>query len=431
MRIYAEAYGCTLNKSEAGELIRAARSHGHTLTSDPRKASIVVLATCVVIDTTERKMLRRLAALSRSGIPVMIIGCMSTARPAVALRTCPRAVLIPPGDVQGALNLLDRFERTSLSRPNYVSNQIEPPKVKDAVRPPFCDDGAVICPIPIASGCRGACTYCITQRARGNLRSRPISRVLGEAREAIKAGAREIQLCAQDSATYGLDNGESLPELLVRAASLKGNFMLRVGMMNPASLSPIRGETITAFDNPKVYKFLHLPIQSGDDDILRAMGRAYNAQDVENQVAMFRRRFPELTLSTDVIVGFPGETERAHQNTVAILERLNPDIVNVTRFSPRPGTRAFEIIGAPRGSVTKARSRELTVLRFKIALSKNMRLIGKRYHVLATEKGKGTTILARTPSYKQVVIRGWMRLGEFAGVEIVGATRINLEGKLT
>jgi threonylcarbamoyladenosine tRNA methylthiotransferase CDKAL1 len=429
MKIYAESYGCTMNRSEAGEFMRAARESGHTVTSNPSKASVALLATCVVIESTERKMLKRLRALHDAGLSVVMMGCMGATRGEKAREVCPGVVIAPPGDIKAALALLENLDRPARPISKKAGTPLKPPRLVAAARQPFCTKGDVIFPVPISSGCRGTCSYCITKLARGDIQSRTVRAIREEVKRALAAGAKEIQLCAQDSAAFGIDRGERLPDLVRSIASSEGNFMVRVGMMNPSMLAPILKETIEAFGHPKVYKFLHLPVQSGADTMLKAMGRRYTEIEWERQIAKFRKKYPDLTLSTDVIVGFPGEADEAHRATIAMLKRVKPDIVNVTRFSPRPGTLAFNMKGDPPGAAVKARSRELTELRFIIALSINKRQIGKHYRVLTTERGKGETTLSRTTTYKQVIIKDRLPLGRFVGVEIVGATRINLVGK--
>jgi MiaB/RimO family radical SAM methylthiotransferase len=253
--------------------------------------------------------------------------------------------------------------------------------------------------------------------------------VLDEARAAISAGAAEIQLCAQDAAAYGADSGRALPELVGAVAGLPGEFMVRVGMMSPTTARAVFAELLESYESPKVFKFLHLPVQSGDDGMLAAMGRGYAASEAIGMIAAFRSRFPESTIATDVIVGFPGEGSAAHEATVRFIEAARPDIVNVTRFSPRPGTAAAAMGGIPHGRATKARSRELTTVRKRLAAMNSRAFVGTQTSVFATERGRRGTTLARTRGYRQVVIRGDMRLGKWYDVTIFKSTHINLFGE--
>jgi tRNA A37 methylthiotransferase MiaB len=211
---------------------------------------------------------------------------------------------------------------------------------------------------------------------------------------------------------------------------IEGNFKVRVGMMNPDSLGEVLVETVEAFRLPKVYKFLHLPVQSGSDRLLRSMGRGYGAAAFEGEVAMFRAALPRVTLSTDVITGFPGETTEDHRATVELLKRVRPNIVNVTRFSSRPGTAAAGMKDQVVSRNSKERSREITKLRFSIAAQINHRLMGLRMRVTATESGKNGSTVCRDECYVPVVLREVLELGGAYEVEIVDATATHLVGEL-
>ena len=240
-------------------------------------------------------------------------------------------------------------------------------------------------------------------------------------------GAKEIKLTGQDTAAWGVDAGSSLPRLLAAITALPGDFRVRVGMADPLAVGPIVDELIDAYGSEKVFKFLHLPVQSGDDAILERMKREYTVEDFERIARRFRATFPELTLSTDVIVGFPGETEREVAATIELLKRVRPDIVNVTRFSPRKGTPAAAW-KAPVGWRVKEWSRRVTAVKARIGKETNERFVGRAMRVLTTEPGTSGTTLARTDNYKQVVLPGELPIGEFLDVRIVGATEIDLEG---
>jgi MiaB-like tRNA modifying enzyme len=427
-RIYAEAYGCAMNRGEAGQIVRSAFARGFELTDAPGKASVILLATCVVIDSTERKVLRRARALAKTGVPIIVAGCASATCANKVREAAPDAAICKPGAVGSADTMLLAVAK---SCPKVVTKDcapIAPPRVATASRVPFTRSGDRVCPIPIASGCRGSCAYCITRIARGALQSRSVDDVVADSQKAVDDGAVEIQLCAQDAAVFGDDTGESLPDLISAVCRIDGDFMVRVGMMNPEGVARQMPALLGAYDDPKVFKFLHLPVQSGDDSILDAMGRRYSSEDARNIMAAFRGRFPGATISTDVIVGFPGEGMPEHRATLDFISQTRPDIVNVTRYSPRPGTRAYGM-APPHGRTVKARSRELAELRFPIALENNRRFVGEDLGVLSTEAGKGETTLARTRDYRQVALSGRIALGKRYIAHIFRATSINLFGK--
>jgi MiaB/RimO family radical SAM methylthiotransferase len=218
--------------------------------------------------------------------------------------------------------------------------------------------------------------------------------------------------------------------LLHAVVELPGDFRVRVGMADPLTVLPICEDLVEAYASEKVFKFLHLPVQSGDDAILESMRREYTVAEFETIVRTFRRAYPRLTLSTDIIVGFPGETEEQFDRTMDLIERVRPDIVNVTRFSARAGTPAARMPNPVVGWRTKERSRRLTRLRFEIAREIGERFVGEEVEVLLTEPGKGTTVLARTSEYRQVVLPGPLPLGAFARVRIEEAHATDLRGCL-
>jgi MiaB/RimO family radical SAM methylthiotransferase len=176
--------------------------------------------------------------------------------------------------------------------------------------------------------------------------------------DAVKDGCTEIWLTSQDNGCYGLDIGSSLPEILRKVCAVKGDFTIRVGMMNPTHIKNMADKLVDAYENEKMQKFLHLPVQSGSDKILKSMRRGYNVEDFLGIVGKFRKAFPTLTLSTDIIVGFPTETEDDFQLTVDLLKRTRPQKVNISKFGVRPETGASKMEQLPVEVVNK-RSRSL------------------------------------------------------------------------
>jgi tRNA A37 methylthiotransferase MiaB len=207
------------------------------------------------------------------------------------------------------------------------------------------------------------------------------------------------------------------------------DFRLRIGMMNPASVRPIKGRLASMYLHPKVFKFLHLPVQSASDRLLGEMGRRYTVDEFEGIVETVRSAVPGASLSTDLIVGYPGETDEDHAENLRLVERVRPDIVNVTRFSPRPGTRAASSGGAVPGGVAKERSRELGKVRFRVSLETNRTWVGRRVVGLATEHVKAGTTVVRTDEYRQVVVPETLPLGVYHDVDIVQARTTYLVGR--
>jgi len=399
-----------LNYGESREIEDLLASRGWELSSTPEGCDLVVVSTCVVIETTERAMLKRLAEL-RDSPRLIVTGCMATACREKAEAVVPGASFVSPGDIDA------------------VATVIEDTRMGQTIRrPPQRNSYGIV---PIATGCLGNCAYCITKIARGDLSSRHPSGIIESVRSLASSGPIEIQLTGQDTAAYGLDIGTDLPSLVREICAIPGDFRLRVGMMNPRSALPIVKQISDAYAEQKVFKFLHLPVQSASDEILAHMERGYRVADFRMFVDAVRKVVPEMTLSTDIIVGYPGEKEEDHMANLDLIREVKPDIVNVTRFSPRPGTRAAEEGGHVIGWKAKQRSREVTALRFGVALDRNRKFVGRKTMALATERGKQGTTILRTDAYKQVVVPEELVLRKFYEVEIVGATPTYLRAQRT
>jgi MiaB/RimO family radical SAM methylthiotransferase len=243
-------------------------------------------------------------------------------------------------------------------------------------------------------------------------------------------GCKEIWLTSQDCAAYGLDANTNLSKLLEKICKIPGDFHIRVGMGNPNHIIKILPELIEAYKNKKVFKFLHIPIQSGNDRVLKLMNRFYTVGDFKKIVKEFRKQITNLTLITDIICGFPTETEKEFEDSVKLITWLQPDAINVSMFWPRPGTIA-EKMKQLSGEIKKKRSREMTKLYHSVALDVNKKLVGKKFKVLVDEIGKKGGFVARNESYKPIVLKeSKLKLGDSPQVRIISATKNYLIGEI-
>jgi MiaB-like tRNA modifying enzyme len=407
MRFYLETYGCAANRGNSEAFSAALMEMGH-LPSSLEEADLVIVNTCVVTERTERDMKKRLRDLQ--GERLVVAGCLPSAMPE-AIRD------IRCREVMGILDRSIGMETGETFRPEEIRpHRRQTPQNLCAV-------------INISEGCRGQCSYCIVRRARGPLRSKTIQEVTREVRSHLAEGSVEIQLASQDAAAYGLDLGSALPELLDAVVGIDGDFSVRVGMMNPEQLSPILEDLIVSYDDPKIYKFLHLPVQSGSDRVLACMKRGYSARNFLEMVARFRSAFPHITLYTDVITGFPGETEEDFRATELLIQKADPDKVNVTMYSSRPGTGASKLKDMP-SRIKKDRSRRITQLWQKIAGQRNGRYIGETIVAQVTEKGKEGTVMARSENYRKIIVREPTSLGCVHRFEVVETNPFYLKGEV-
>jgi MiaB/RimO family radical SAM methylthiotransferase len=221
-----------------------------------------------------------------------------------------------------------------------------------------------------------------------------------------------------------------LAELLEECCKVEERFFCRVGMMNPDHVVKMLGQLISVYRHEKIFKFLHLPVQSGDNEVLKNMNRRYTVEDFKRIVESFRKEIPEVTLSTDIICGFPGETQEAFQNTLRLVEETQPDIVNISKFYPRPNTPAARMKQIDVNEV-RERSRKLTDLVRKVSLSRNLRWVGWTGEILVDEKGKGSSWIGRNYAYKPIVISSDGNLfGKFLFVKVSRAFSTYLEAEI-
>ena len=395
MSIWFEGYGCTANQGETIEMRDHANELGHELALNSDAAETVVLGTCTVIESTQNKMERRISELMDKGKNVIVSGCMATADSKVLNSKFPDTPLVSPGDIEGLGDLIGR-------------GGCKPEK----------QESPLSTILPISSGCLGRCTYCATLRARGRVTSRSINDIFFKAQYAIDCGSKELLLTSQDNGAFGADSDTSLELLLNELSHLDGDFRLRVGMLNPMLVSGRSESMAKAWGDSRTYKFLHLPIQSGSQKILDSMVRDHSLEDFWEVVDTFRSYYPEMMIITDVITGFPGENEEDHQATVDLLKRLLPDLVNITRFSPRQGTPAAKLKRL-NGKIVKDRSRELTSLRQDLGAKSFKRFVGRKTSVLSIENQRPGSTLCRDENYRPIIVKEELPLGQLYNVEIV------------
>ena len=283
--------------------------------------------------------------------------------------------------------------------------------------------------VQTARGCVNRCAYCITRNARGPLRSFPEDKIKREIERLVSLGAVEIQLTGQDLSAYGMDSGTSLAELLTGIGSMEGEFFVRVGMMNPSTIIPQLDELIDAFSGDKIFSFAHLPVQSGSDKVLSGMKRGYTSGDFRDIVSAFRRKDPDVRISTDFIVGYPTETEEDFLQTLSLFEGTRPTKVNITRFSVRDGTDAASLKDIP-DWIKKERSRTLTIAANRLYDSVNETFIGKDADVIVTERKRAGSSIARDKSYNNIVIKEELETGTRCRVRIVSHRRHYLIGEM-
>ena len=408
--VHVKSYGCSANKADAEIARGALKENGHTLVDTPEEADINIILTCVVKTPTEQKVSKELRQLEASGKPLIVAGCMPKSMTQQVKKLVPLASLVGPDDLE---NIIEAVNQTlSGEQVIYIDGE-----ATDRTCLPRVRENPLIHIAPISTGCLGNCSYCIVKFARGHLYSFPAEKIVQDTATAISEGCREIWVTAEDTAAYN-DNGVMLPELLDRITTLEGDFRVRVGMTTPNSFSKIMDDMIESMKSPKLYKFIHIPIQAGNDKILQAMRRRYTVQEFKDVVNRLREAIPEIGISTDIICGFPGETPRQFQDSLDLIKWLRPDVLNINRFWERPGTDAAKMPGRLHGRETKERSRMMTKLWKEIAVDVGKRWIDWEGEILVTEHGKRSTKVGRNYVYKAIAVKTDAPLGSFVNVRV-------------
>lgn len=426
VRFYLETYGCSLNRADSSVIVGRMEALDGVRVKEESEADLIIVNTCGVKEPTEDKIIHRLRQLSRSTRPVIVAGCLPRisyhrivdAIPEFAAMIGPQSIesleLVLHGIFKGERSI-EFLESTDKSKLDWFQGPRD----------------SVICTIPICEGCLGNCAYCAVRFARGEVKSHPIDEIVGLVRRCAHLGYKEIRLTSQDAGVYGHDTDESLPALLTEVGSVAGDHKFRLGMFNPNLVIDSIGDLLDAMEPDTFFRFFHIPLQSGSDSILSDMGRLYTTGQWQGLVTKVREMFPDATIATDIIVGFPGETKVDFKETLDLVERVKPLVVNISKYGDRPGTYASKSKRKVDTSIKKDRSRVLTKIVNRIALESNRSIIGRAEMVLVTEPGMKGGWLCRDGCYRPVIVDADLTPGRYLEVDIVGARRTHLLGEPT
>ena len=432
MRVFVRSFGCSSSVADGEVMAGCLREAGFELVQNVETADIAVYNTCGVKAPTENKIIHLLKHVPADK-RLIVAGCLPMINFSRLTREVRPDAVVGPALGEGIVGVVRRVlngEKLVVLDGSLCSkSDLYLPRVR--VNP-------VIGVVPVAYGCVGECSYCCVRFARGKLRSFGVNEVVDYIRRSLSEGVKEFWFTGQDVACYGLDLGSSIVDLLRKVCNVDefGEFWARVGMMTPNLLLSIL-DGLSEFLSEqrgmgRVFEFLHVPVQSGDDGVLRLMNRRYCVEDFKRVVAVFRRMLPRVTVATDVIVGFPSEDEEAFENTVELIREVKPDVVNVSKFFARPNTAAVRIDGKVEAGELKRRSEVLADLIGRIGLEKNKAWVGWSGRVLVDERGKKpSSWVGRNFAYKPVVVRcDEDLLGRFLNVRVVDAYQSHLLGEV-
>ena len=404
-------------------MLRILSKAGYHFLNNPEKAEFLLIHTCGVKKATEDKILQRLKVLSKLGKPLIVSGCLPKIDLNAVLKASSNAVFLDPYSIDKILLAVEASKNHS--RKFFFSNQ---PLIKVCFPKTRLNKYVEI--IQIAEGCLGSCSYCCTKFARGKLFSYPIETILRRAKKALENGAVELWLTAQDVGAYGKDLGINLIDLLNEIIELPYDFKVRIGMINPAYALEMVEALKHIYKSEKVYKFAHIPVQSGSNKILKDMNRPYTVEEFKEVVKKLKNEVENLCLATDIIVGYPTETNEDFNLTLTLLKEIKPDVTNISKYNHRPGTEASHLKPLPSNVVTE-RSKASSILSSKITLEKNLNFIGKIESILISERSSKGSYVGRTLNYKRVLVASERNLlGLKVNVKISSACERYLVGEL-
>ena len=418
-KIWVEAYGCSASFADSEMIAGLIVNGGHTLAESSSDSDLNLVVTCSVKDATANKMIHRIKSLKSK--PLVIAGCFPKAERKSVEKFSEKASLLGPNSLGKTLEVIDSTleGKKKVALDDTDSSKVGLPKIR--LNP-------AIGIVEIANGCMSECTFCQTKISKGDLTSYRIGDIVRQVEKEIADGCKEVWLTSTDNGCYGFDIEEDLSTLVNSVCEIPDDFKIRVGMMNPMYMPRIRDGLLESFENDKVFKFLHIPVQSGSDKVLNDMKRGHTAETFRKTTKKFKTKFPQFTISTDIIVGFPTETEEDFQKTVDLLLETKPDIVNLSKYSQRPGTEAAEWDQIPVSEVMR-RSKIISDLIEKICLENNQKWIGWKGKVLFDEISDDD-IKGRNFAYKPIFVKDRVKIGEYHDVEIIDATTHSLLGKI-
>jgi len=432
---YVRSFGCQLNISDGEKIKGLLKNMGYGLTEDENAADLIILNTCAVRENAEDRIfgivgsLKKLKELKPSLI-IGISGCM-TAQEHIAekiKRSYPQVDFVVG---TSALSSIPRLLLNCLQGQKFGMDIAEYDDFSQAAEQ--VRESSFKASVPIMFGCNNFCTYCIVPYVRGRERSRRQEDIIAEVRQLVKNGYKEIMLLGQNVNSYGNDLGETnaFPKLLRELDRIEGDFVIRFMSSHPKDASKELIDTI--FECNKVAKHLHLPLQSGSDDVLERMNRRYTAEKYMETVDYIRSRDDGFSLTTDLIVGFPNETDEDFEATLDIIKRVKYDNIYSFIYSRRSGTKAAEMSDFTSDEVKSQRMRKLLEVQREISSENYKRFIGRKMRVLVDDVSKKREGFVSGKSNEFIIVEfegDKSLIGQFVDVEITDAMNWAVLGRM-
>ncbi len=433
--VYLETYGCQMNVSDSEIVASVLRNAGYGLTHDPLEADVVLLNTCAIRENAEQRVRRRLEffrARKRkhdTNLKIGVLGCMAE-RLRHKLLEQERLVdiVVGPDAYRDLPRLLHQVDKTGQSAVNV---QLSREETYADIAPVRYDSNGISAFVSIMRGCDNMCAFCVVPFTRGRERSRNAGTIVRECQELFDAGYREVTLLGQNVNSYR-DGPVDFATLLYRVSLLSPELRIRYSTSHPKDCSEALLEVHR--DRPNVCNFIHLPVQHGNSGVLQRMRRGYSADEYRVLIERARRICPGVSLSTDIIAGFCGETEDEHQDTLALLAEIRYDHAFMFMYSERPDTYAArKYTDDVPEEVKKRRLSEIITLQKSISHENNQKEIGRVHTVLVegASKRSEAQLCGRTDTNKMVIFdRDTLSAGAYVKVRVTGCTSATLFGEV-
>ncbi|KAM7122990.1 LOW QUALITY PROTEIN: threonylcarbamoyladenosine tRNA methylthiotransferase [Ciconia maguari] len=426
-KIWIRTWGCSHNNSDGEYMAGQLAAYGYKITDSSAEADLWLLNSCTVKNPAEDHFRNSIRKAQEGKKKVVLAGCVPQAQPRqdylkglsiIGVQQIDRVVEVVEETIKGhSVRLLgqkkDNGKRLGGAR-------LDLPKIRK---------NPLIEIISINTGCLNACTYCKTKHARGDLASYPIEELVDRAKQSFQEGVCEIWLTSEDTGAYGRDIGTDLPTLLWKLVeAIPEGAMLRLGMTNPPYILEHLEEMAKILNHPRVYAFLHIPVQSASDSVLMDMKREYCVADFKQVVDFLKEKVPGITIATDIICGFPGETDEDFQETMKLVEHYRFPSLFINQFYPRPGTPAAKMHQIP-AAVKKQRTKDLSQLFH--SYNPYDHKVGERQRVLVTEESFDSNYyVAHNPFYEQVLVpKDPLLMGKMVEVNIYEAGKHFMKGQ--
>ncbi|XP_021244992.1 threonylcarbamoyladenosine tRNA methylthiotransferase [Numida meleagris] len=426
-KIWIRTWGCSHNNSDGEYMAGQLAAYGYKITDNSAEADLWLLNSCTVKNPAEDHFRNSIKKAQEANKKVVLAGCVPQAQPRqdylkglsiIGVQQIDRVVEVVEETIKGhSVRLLgqkkDNGKRLGGAR-------LDLPKIRK---------NPLIEIISINTGCLNACTYCKTKHARGDLASYPIEELVDRAKQSFQEGVCEIWLTSEDTGAYGRDIGTDLPTLLWKLVeAIPEGAMLRLGMTNPPYILEHLEEMAKILNHPRVYAFLHIPVQSASDSVLMDMKREYCVADFRRVVDFLKEKVPGITIATDIICGFPGETDEDFQETMKLVEQYKFPSLFINQFYPRPGTPAAKMPQVP-AALKKQRTKDLSQLFH--SYNPYDHKVGERQRVLVTEESFDSNYyVAHNPFYEQVLVpKDPVLMGKMVEVNIYEAGKHFMKGQ--